>query len=82
MLAGKNWRNLPVIGALSLLSEAVLDASDDTHARHYLIPGKIFAAAQPFAISTIVGSGIALCLWDSERRVGGANHFIVLAVVG
>jgi chemotaxis protein CheD len=55
----------------------VLDASDDKHARHYLIPGKIFAAAQPFAISTIVGSGIALCLWDSERRIGGANHFIL-----
>jgi len=55
----------------------VLDASDDKHARHYLIPGKIFAAAQPFAISTIVGSGVALCLWDSERRIGGANHFIL-----
>jgi len=55
----------------------VLDASDDKHARHYLIPGKIFAAAQPFAISTIVGSGVALCLWDSEHRVGGANHFIL-----
>jgi chemotaxis protein CheD len=55
----------------------VLDASDDKHARHYLIPGKIFAAAQPFAISTIVGSGIALCLWDSEHRIGGANHFIL-----
>jgi chemotaxis protein CheD len=55
----------------------VLDASDDKHARHYLIPGKIFAAAQPFAISTIVGSGVSLCLWDSEQRIGGANHFIL-----
>src|SRR5258708_15953749 len=55
----------------------VLDASDDKHARHYLIPGKIFAAAQPFAISTIVGSGVALCLWDSERAIGGANHVIL-----
>ena len=55
----------------------VLDASDDKHARHYLIPGKIFAAAQPFAISTIVGSGVALCLWDSVHQIGGANHFIL-----
>jgi chemotaxis protein CheD len=55
----------------------VLDASDDKHARHYLIPGKIFAAAQPFAISTIVGSGVALCLWDSAHRIGGANHFML-----
>lgn len=54
-----------------------MGTSDDKHARHYLIPGKIFAAAQPFAINTIVGSGIALCLWDSDRRIGGANHFML-----
>ena len=52
-------------------------AFDDKHARHYLIPGKIFTAAQPFAISTIVGSSLALCLWDSEHGVGGANHFML-----
>jgi chemotaxis protein CheD len=50
---------------------------DDKHARHYLIPGKVFAAAQPFAISTIVGSGVALCLWDSVQHIGGANHFML-----
>ena len=55
----------------------ILGASDDKHARHYLIPGKIFAAAQPFAISTIVGSGVALCLWDSAHNIGGANHFML-----
>ncbi len=55
----------------------VLGASDDAHARHYLIPGKVFAAAQPFAISTIVGSGVALCLWDSAQRIGGANHIML-----
>jgi chemotaxis protein CheD len=55
----------------------VVGASDDKHARYYLIPGKIFAAAQPFAISTIVGSGVALCLWDSAHRIGGANHFML-----
>jgi len=53
----------------------VPDAFDDKHARHYLIPGKIFATALPFAISTIVGSSVALCLWDSVHCIGGANHF-------
>lgn len=52
-------------------------ASDEKHTRHYLIPGKIFAAAEPFAISTILGSGVALCLWDAERGIGGANHVIL-----
>ena len=51
--------------------------SDDKHTRHYLIPGKIFAAAQPFAISTILGSGVALCLWDSALGIGGANHYML-----
>src|ERR1700694_364051 len=52
-------------------------ASGDKHTRHYLIPGKIFAAAQPFAISTIVGSGVVLCLWDSAHAIGGANHVML-----
>jgi len=52
-------------------------ASDDKHARHYLIPGKVFAAAHPFAISTIVGSSVALCLWDSAHGIGGASHFML-----
>ena len=47
------------------------------HTRHYLIPGKIFVAAQPFAISTVVGSSVALCLWDSASKIGGANHFML-----
>lgn len=55
----------------------ILGASDEKHTRHYLMPGKIFAAAQPFAISTIIGSGVSLCLWDSVQRIGGANHFIL-----
>src|SRR5947209_14480493 len=52
-------------------------ASDDKHTRHYLIPGKFFAAAHPFAITTILGSGVSLCLWDSERGIGGSNHFLL-----
>jgi chemotaxis protein CheD len=52
-------------------------ASDEKHTRHYLIPGKLFAAAQPFAITTILGSGVALCLWDSALCIGGANHIML-----
>lgn len=51
--------------------------SDEKHTRYYLIPGKLFAAAQPFAITTILGSGVALCLWDSARGIGGANHVML-----
>ena len=54
-----------------------LYASDEKHTRHYLIPGKLFAAAQPFAITTILGSGVALCLWDSVLNIGGADHVML-----
>ena len=55
----------------------IANASDDKHTKHYLIPGKIFAAAQPFAITSIVGSGVVVCLWDSVSKIGGANHFML-----
>jgi chemotaxis protein CheD len=55
----------------------ITNVSDDKHTKHYLIPGNIFAAAQAFAITSIVGSGVALCLWDSANKIGGANHFML-----
>jgi chemotaxis protein CheD len=50
---------------------------DGKHTKHYLIPGKIFVAAHPFVITSIVGSGLVLCLWDSSSGIGGANHFLL-----
>ena len=72
----KTQRFNPAVLPLEYLPR-IPDAFDDKHARHYLIPGKIFAAAQPFAISTILGSSVALCLWDSAHFIGGANHFML-----
>ena len=53
------------------------DISDDKHPKHYLIPGKVFVTREPAAISTIVGSGIAVCLWDSAAGIGGAANFLL-----
>lgn len=53
------------------------DVSDGQHAKHYLIPGKVYTSANPAAVSTIVGTGVAVCLWDKVRRVGGINHFLL-----
>jgi chemotaxis protein CheD len=53
------------------------EASDQSHGRHYLLPGKVFASAEPFAITAIVGSSVALCIWDPTRRVGGAAQFLL-----
>jgi chemotaxis protein CheD len=45
--------------------------------RHYIAPGQIFVSAAPAAITTILGSCIAVCLWEPRRRIGGMNHFML-----
>ena len=49
---------------------------DSTRARHYLVPGKIFAAKEPHVITAVVGSGVSVCLYDPKTQIGGANHFL------
>jgi chemotaxis protein CheD len=43
----------------------------------YLYPGQVFASAKPARITTILGSCIAVCLYDAGRRIGGMNHFML-----
>jgi chemotaxis protein CheD len=43
----------------------------------YLHPGQLFAAAHRCIITTVLGSCVSVCLFDAERGVGGANHFVV-----
>lgn len=48
----------------------------------YLHPGQSFASAQPAVLTTILGSCVAVCLWDSSLRAGGMNHFLLPSPVG
>jgi chemotaxis protein CheD len=43
----------------------------------YLHPGKIFASAEPTAVTTILGSCVAVCLWDPAVATGGVAHFVL-----
>lgn len=58
--------------------------SSDVNARAkvYLHPGQLFAAAQPSAITTILGSCVSVCLWDPVVRIGGMNHYLLPFSVG
>ena len=42
---------------------------------YFLKPGYIFVADKPTSISTVLGSCVAVCLYDRNRKVGGMNHF-------
>ena len=46
-------------------------------AKHFLQPGQLVISVEPMQITTILGSCIAVCLWDSQRRIGGMNHFML-----
>lgn len=45
--------------------------------RIFLSPGDVACAAEPTLITTVLGSCVAVTLWDSERHVGGVNHFVL-----
>jgi len=45
--------------------------------RLYLAPGQLHVSADDVQITTILGSCVAVCLWDGEARVGGMNHFLL-----
>jgi chemotaxis protein CheD len=39
--------------------------------------GEIQFGIEPTVLNTILGSCVAVCLWDSKRGVGGMNHFVL-----
>ena len=42
-----------------------------------ILPGEYFVHDEDMLIMTTLGSCIAACLWDREKRVGGMNHFLL-----
>jgi len=46
-------------------------------ATHYLQPGDLLVASEPTAVTTLLGSCISVCLWDSVAQIGGLNHFLL-----
>ena len=51
--------------------------SQPARERRYLQPGQLLVTAQPTAITTIVGSCIAVCVFDPQKGIGGMNHFML-----
>jgi chemotaxis protein CheD len=52
----------------------------DAHFRNEavkVLPGEFFVHDEDILVMTTLGSCIAACLWDRERRIGGMNHFLL-----
>jgi chemotaxis protein CheD len=43
----------------------------------YLQAGQLTAASDSEVIVTILGSCVAICLWDTRLRLGGMNHYML-----
>ncbi len=59
--------------------DAPLDATSPASGRAtvYLLPGKVYASQGPSVVTTILGSCVAVCLWDPVKRIGGINHYLL-----
>ncbi len=63
---------------MSAASMAVEEAPESV----YLHPGQLYTASHSALVSTVLGSCVAVCLWDPVARVGGMNHFLLPAGKG
>ena len=43
----------------------------------FLYPAALYAGVQPTNVITILGSCVAICLWDPVTKLGGINHFML-----
>lgn len=50
--------------------------------RYFLSQGEIVCSQEPAIISTVLGSCVALCLYDPKRRIGAMNHYVLPSATG
>lgn len=44
---------------------------------HYLFPSTLFYTKEEHLVTTILGSCISVCLYDSTLKIGGINHYMM-----
>ena len=43
----------------------------------FLYPGQLMIRDEPTAVTAVLGSCVAVCVWDPVHRVGGITHFLL-----
>jgi chemotaxis protein CheD len=46
-------------------------------ATHFLYPSTLFASREPYIVNTILGSCVAVCIFDTVLCFGGINHYML-----
>lgn len=47
------------------------------YGKHYLYPSALYASTSPTKITTVLGTCVAVCLFDKKLRIGGINHYML-----
>jgi len=47
-----------------------------------VLPGEFFVANEDIVLTTLLGSCVSACVWDTSVKVGGMNHFLLPASGG
>ncbi len=45
--------------------------------RKFLKAGEVFISQEGYEITTILGSCVSVCLWDTKLGIGGMNHYLL-----
>lgn len=45
--------------------------------KHFLYPSNIYTSQKETEVTTILGSCVAVCLWDKRLQIGGINHYML-----
>jgi len=44
---------------------------------YFLHPGYVFVSQEPYYIHTVLGSCVAIAIWDKVNHCGGMNHYVL-----
>ena len=45
--------------------------------QHFLLPGKLYVSKECTQVITVLGSCVAVCLYDTVTGIGGINHYML-----
>ena len=58
------------------------DSNKFNQAMYILFPGDYFATRDRCIMGTVTGACVAVCFFDSKRKIGGMGHFIIPGAMG
>ena len=65
-------------GSLALAVPLPAGDQDPAHSKsHFLHAGQVFVSADAQPVALILGSCVAVCIWDPANGIGGATHYML-----